>query len=332
MSETEVTTEVQVVDTENLDEFTSTFFGEKPEVEPAAKQESEQEEVPAQTEGEEDSAQTTDELTDEDEAAAEAELANAPKKSKVQERIDELVKQREDAKREAAAQIVQLRKEFEEKLAALKPAQPTVKAAEPTPDSKNEDGSDKYPLGEFDPLYIRDLTRYTLEEERTQANIRAEEQRRANEQEAAAAALQSSWNEKLVTAKEKYPDLAEKGQQLLDGFADLNQDYAGYLATVLMSMDYGPDVLHYLSNNQDEARKIVNSGAQKATLALGRIEAKFAEVEAQKVIAKPVVSKAPPPPPVQARGTAGGTKTIEPDTDDLDAFTDVFFAKNKRRA
>ncbi len=327
MSVTEVTTEVQVVDTDNLDDFATNFFGEKKVAEPAKA--SEQEQDPPETEVTE--VQTDAELTDEDEAEAEAAIAEAPKKSKVQERIDELVKQREDAKREANAEIAKLRKEFEDKLEALKPVQPTVKTAEPTPDSVNEDGTAKYPLGEFDPLYIRDLTRFTLAEERTQAEIRAQEQRQANEQEAAQAALQTSWNEKLVVAKEKYPDLTTKGQELLDSFNDLPQDYAGYLATVMMSMDYGPDVLNYLSHNPDEARKIVNSGAQKATLALGRIEAKFAEVEAQKVIAKPIVSKAPPPPAASARGTGGGAKTIEPDTDDLDAFTDMFFSKDKRR-
>jgi chemotaxis protein histidine kinase CheA len=333
MSETEVTTEVQVDDTDNLDTFASDFFGEKKEAAPAnaksvdAKQDVEQEEVESEGEGKTDAQEA--ELTDEDEAKAEAELAAQPKKSKVQERIDELVKQREEAKRNGDAQIAALRKEFEEKLAALQPKTPEPKSAEPTPDATNEDGSAKYPLGEFDPTYIRDLTRFTLNQERVQADIKAEAERQTQQEQTAKAALHQSWQEKVAASQTKYTDFNEKGQELLDGFNNLDPAYADYLGTVLMSMDYGPDVLYYLSNNRDEATKIVNSGAQKATLALGRIEAKFAEIEAQKLVAKPKLSKAPPPPSASARGTGGGAKTIEADTDDLDAFTAEFFRKRR---
>lgn len=329
MSETEVTTESQVIDDDNLDTFASDFFGEKKKPEPDAKPEVEQEPAQEQAEGETEAQNTESDPNSDPEAEFKEE---PPKKKTVQDRIDELVRQREETKREADRKIEDMRREFEEKLAALKPAEPVQKATEPTPEDVDAAGEPKYPLGEFDPAYIRDLTRYTLEEERTQANLRAEQERKDREQEAAAAALQSSWNEKMTAAKEKYPDLTEKGQELLNGFEDLDQGYAGYLATVLMSMEFGPDVLHYLSNNPDEARKIVNSGAQKATLALGRIEAKFAEVEAQKVVAKPKISQAPPPPAAQARGTGGGVKTVEPDTDDLDAFSAQFFKNKRKRA
>ena len=96
-------------------------------------------------------------------------------------------------------------------------------------------------------------------------------------------------------------------------------------------MDKGPDVLYYLASNPEEARQIVNSGAQKATLALGRIEAKFLEVESKKSSAKPKVSKAPTPPPpnARARGANGAFISVQPDTDDLDAFEAAFFDKKK---
>lgn len=128
-----------------------------------------------------------------------------------------------------------------------------------------------------------------------------------------------------------YPDFQEKGQALLNGFNHLEPSYAQYLSTVLMSMDKGPDVLYYLSNNPAEATSIVNSGAQKATLALGRIEAKFLEAEAAKVLQKPKTSKAPNPVPPQARtrGSNGAFISVAPDTDDLDAFSQEFFVKKK---
>jgi hypothetical protein len=327
MSGTEVTTEATVDVTDDLDAFATEFFGGTKVAEPDAKPGAEQEQG-AETESESTEAQSG-ELTDQDESEAEIELAKP--KSKVQERIDELVRQREEIKRESDRQLEAMRKEFEDKLAALKPAEvKTPTSEEPSPDALNADGSPKYALGEFDPSYIRDLTRFTLEQERTAANARAVEERKVQEQNIRAQQLQESWTTKVESAKERYPDLVEKGQVLLNGFADLPPDYANYLATVLQSMDHGPDVLYYLSSNPSEARTIVNSGAQKATLALGRIEAKFIEAEAQKLVAKPKISKAPPPPSATARGTGGAAPSVAPDTDDLEAFEREFF-KSKRK-
>jgi hypothetical protein len=333
MSETQVTTETQVVDTDDLDAFASDFFGEKKQAEPTAKSEANPEEgVDANQDGEateavETEAQETENDPNEDPNAEYKEAP--PKKKTVQDRIDELVRQREEQKREFQRQLDEQKAEFERQLQAVKPTQPVQKTAEPTPDALDEVGNPKYALGEFDPAYIRDLTRFTLEQERNETNAKAEAQRQQEAETARLAGLQSTWNEKLEASLESYPDLREKGQVLLDGFSNLDPNYAAYLATVLMSMDYGPDVLNYLSDNPTEARTIVNSGAQKATIALGRIEAKFLEAAAQKIVAKPKVSKAPPPPPVQARGTAGGSKIIPPDTDNLDDFDSIFYLKRK---
>lgn len=319
MSETEVTTEAQIEVNDDLDVFTKDFFGQKDEVQEPASSETEQED---KTEAKvvETEAQTADLEDDETEEVIETPV---PKKNRTQERIDELVRQREDAKRENEA----IRKEMEEIRKVLKPVEPEKKADTPDPDAVNADGTPKYPLGDYDPNYIRDLTHHTLETERVQANIKIEEERKQREAQVQETALVSSWNEKLAPAKEKYPDLETKGQNLLNSFSNLDQGYAKYLSTVLMSMDHGPDVLYYLASNPDEAVKIVNSGAQRATLALGRIEAKYIEAEQQKQAAKPKISKAPIPPAQQNRGTGGGRPSIEGDTDDLKAFEKTFFSK-----
>lgn len=329
MSETEIQEDIILVNDDDLDAFTTDFFGEKEVADnSAAKPEDAEQEVANEEVKSEDEPQK-DDLSDEDEAEAEIELAKP--KSKVQERIDELVKQKHDADRQAKADMDTLRKEFEDKIAALTPKQTTVaKSAEPDPDDLFEDGNQKYPLGEFDPLYIKDLTRYTLESERAAVRIAEEQERTQRELLEAKTTLHNGWTEKLEPTKAKYPDFEEKSQKLLDGFGGLDQGYSDYLSTVLMTMDYGPDVLYYLSNHPDEATKIVNSGAQRATIALGRIEAKFVDVDAEKQLAKPKLSKAPPPPAATARGTGGGAKSVEGDTDDLDAFTAKFF-EGKRR-
>lgn len=325
MSETTVTTEAQVDVTDDLDAFSVDFFGQKPAEPESTKTGAEQEET-TEAEVEETEAQETEVDPEED---LEAELKEEPPKKKtVQDRINELVRQREDTKREADAQLAALRKEFEDyKKSQTVSDQP--KTAEPNPADVNADGTPKYELGEFDPQYIRDLTRYTFTQERERAAAEAAQQQQATAQEQAQVTLQTEWNSKVEAATVEYPDFVEKGQEMLANFSNLDQNYAAYLSNVLMSMEKGPDVLYYLSNNPAEAVKIVNSGAQKATLALGRIEAKFIEADLAKQAAKPKVSKAPDPPPrkVQARGTNGAFISVAPDTDDLQAFETEFFRR-----
>ena len=327
MSGTEVTTDAQIDNSDDLDAFTSEFFGQKPDDSTSTKVEVEQG-------GEVEEAEVADQTetddpdgTGNDAALKEEYVEPAPKKKTVQDRIDELVKQREDVKRDFETRLAQQRREFEAKMAELKPAEaPKAAPGEPTPFDKAENGDEKYPLGEFDPSYIRDLTRYTLEAERAQANQRAQAEQQQRRQQEQREQLQTGWNSKLQTATTEYPDLVEKAQPLVDRLGQtLEPQYAQFLTDTLMEMDHGPQVLYYLSSNPDEAMKIVNSGARKATLALGRIEARFSEAAATKLAAKPKVSKAPAPPVARARGTNGAFISVAPDTDDLDAFTQEFF-------
>lgn len=334
--------EAQTAD--DLDAFSTEFFGQNTEeVEAEAPTSADTDNQEEETEGNqpedaeqgEESGESTEsqdtEETEEDDDEGEPEAPQPKGKPTVQERINELVRQREEAKREGQAALEALRKEFEEKLAAVTaPKAPEPKEeGEPTPNDQNEDGTPKYELGEFDPQYIRDLTKYTLNQERKALEARAAEEAQQAQAEQARVAMVTSWNEKVEAATAAMPDFMEKGQALLAEFDSLDSGYAQYLSNLFMSMDKGPDVLYYLANNPDEARQIVNSGAQKATLALGRIEAKFIEDAARKTLAKPKQSKAPPPPPAQARsrGSNGAFISVAPDTDDLDAFQREFFKK-----
>lgn len=319
MSETEGTE--SVIDIDDLDAFSADLFGQKKAEPEKTKPEAEQEKV---VETAEDTEAQTDE---EDEAELNEPIKEAPKKKKtVQDRINEVVAQREELKRESERQLTELRAEVE-KLKNPVVVQPANGPVEPTPDAVDKDGNPIYTLGEFDPQYIRDLTKFTLDQERTRFQDENAQAKKVAEQHQEQQQLQTSWNGKLDEATKEYPDLIEKGQALLNNFNNLPMDYSNYLSTVLMQMDKGPDVLYYLSNHPDEARQIVNSGAQKATLALGRIEAKFLDADAEKQLAKPKISKAPTPPAERARGTNGAFISVSGDTEDLDEFTREFFKK-----
>src|SRR5690606_32437801 len=133
-------------------------------------------------------------------------------------------------------------------------------------------------------------------------------------------ALQAQWVEKLAPVTEQHEDFLEKTLQLESAFEGLDPNYSDYLVQTVKSLEHGPEVLYYYANNLDEAKKMVQSGPLGATLALGEINALFKG----NVRKETKVSKAPPPPQVTNKGTSV-KKTVAPDTDDLDAFSDVFF-------
>lgn len=327
---------LDVTDDTNLDDFEADFFGrnEAPS-EQTNSEEVEEEDAPEDiapeedTQNDEDDTLDTEDEDETDEEEEEVKSAPKPKKNRFQERIDEVVGKQREAERRAE----DLERKLNEAIEQLnsknnkepEPSKPAQVADGPTPDDKNDDGTDKYPLGEFDPTYIRDLTRFTLQQEREADKARDAEQARDREVQAAREALQESWQEKTVSAQERYPDFREKGEELIETFSSIEQSYGEYLAATIMDMEYGPDVLYYLSNNKDEAAKIVNSGPARATRDLYHLEAKFALAEEEKAKARPKVSKAPAPPSHRNKGSAVSMPDVADDTDDLDLFEKKFF-------
>lgn len=335
MSTNENPVEPQEVD---LDTFAADFFGQKKaDPEPASSESDEDADAEESDAQEEDTQNSEDDtLADEDDEEQDGEQAEEiahepkPKKNRFQERIDELTTARREAEREAAklrADFEEVKKQLEKVNGKTDPTPKTSDDGRPKPDALNEDGSAKYELGEFDPQFQADLVTHLFEQKQKEMETKAAEQAEEKAIQAQREALEAGWNEKLGPAQERYPDFMDKGQQLVDSFDGIDQAYGEYLTATLMSMEFGPDVLYYLANNPDEAKKIVNSGPTKATVALGRLEAKFADAELEKQKARPKVSKAPPPPSHRNKGSAAAVVDVPDDTDDLDLFSQKLFAK-----
>lgn len=324
-------------DTDDLDLFSSEFFGQNKgqpvEATPEEDIDQEVDESDAQdTETHDGDNDDTPESSDSDTEEADEQADEPdpkPKKNRFQERIDELTAKAREAERERDAVLARLEKLEQKDEPTKAPAQVAEKSTGPSPDDLKEDGSEKYPLGEFDPGYIRDLTRFTLNEEREAIKAEEREQETLRDMEAQKQALENSWNEKLGPAQERYPDFREVGENLISTFDGIDQAYGEYLASTIMDMEFGPDVLYYLGNNIEEAERIVKSGATKATIALGRLETKFASLNDDKEKTRPKITSAPVPPPTN-KGSAVSKVTVAPDTDDLDAFESQFFAKKRR--
>lgn len=303
---------------DNLDEFTEVFeASSKPVV-----QEQNQDPVDDEPLVEDEPADEQTEPEDTSDPEEEAEPVKPPKKNRTfQDRINELTAERREAERALKELQDQLAKKETETANAATSSAPS--SAAPNPDEKNSDGSDKYPLGEFDPAYIRDMARHTINEEWAEKKKQdAAEQARVQEQEARDA-LHSSWLEKLNPVAEQHSDFLDKTLELEATFEGLDAQYSDYLVQTIKSLDHGPEVLYYFANNLDEASKFVAMGPLNATLALGEINAMFKG----RTRSDPKISAAPPPPQVNKGVSA--RRPVAGDTEDLEAFSDVFFSKKK---
>lgn len=106
------------------------------------------------------------------------------------------------------------------------------------------------------------------------------------------------------------------------------------MAEVIQDSDDGPALLFHLGKNPDIAEKIAQLPPKAAARELGKIEARLA-YEREKAKEKPVVSKAPPPPPkVEGSDPAPRISTTDPDSDKLsdDEWVKAELARLKRKA
>lgn len=319
MSDTNIVDDNGVPINENHDDlvaFEADFFGSKHPY--AGKEGQVEEDVTNDDDTLEEDAnpEEDDTLAPEDEDETEEEpKSEPPKKSKFQERIDQLSEKARLERERADA--------LEARLAKLENPEP--KAAEPeAPSNEGEPNKDDYPLGEFDPDYVRDLIRFTHKQEREAAKAELARERAAEAEQEARGKLDAEWQAKLEPAQERYPDFHERGEELLEAFVDLDPAYGQFLSTAIMSMDHGPDVLYHLASNVDEAMRIAKLGPVGATIALGKLESKFDVDTEKEEPRRPKTSKAPPPPP-RNKGSSASVPEVADDTDDLVAFEAKFF-------
>jgi len=236
---------------------------------------------------------------DEDENAEEVVEEKPRRRKSPKKRIDTLLAE----KRELTARI----RELEEAQAPTQKA-PTANTVAPVDDGPdreglNDDGSPVYPLGDLDRAYLRDVIRYESE---ARERVVAEQAQtaRVREEQAQVAAV---WTEKLEEAEADIPDLRANIAELEENFLDLDPAYGQHLALTIMGLDNGPQVLNYLAQNLDEADTILEMGPSRATVALGRLDARFDSANAP-VPAKRT-TKASPPPPSRTRGTGAQVAT-----------------------
>ena len=273
----------------------------------------------------EDEDKEDDDSEDEDEEEEEQPVQKKGRNRKsFQERIDELTKRAYEAERREIEILRRLEEKEarEREVSKEEPLKEQLPQGAPDPDALDKDGEPLYPLGRFDPDYIADFTKFTLDAEFAKRQEVEQQRRAAAELQAAQAELQAEWNQKLETAKEDNPEILEDIQELVDTFSGIEPTYGEYLAMTIMQCENGPQILEYLSQNIGEAQEIVASGPAAATRSIGKLEALLARKE-EKRNAK-LVSDAAPPPEKVTRGRKG-QRTVRPDTDNLEDFEKLFY-------
>lgn len=325
-------------DSVSLDDFSADFFGTKtpePVQTEAPVDEGADDTSPSDADDTKpvDTTPAPDPDSNDGDGDGEPVVEKKPKKTAA-ERISEVVAER-NAERERAAAL-QARIEALEAANAPKKEEVQTPAAAPEddapdPDAKNEDGSLKYPLGEYDAQYLADRVDYLFakkEQEAEARRVQADEQNKIiNER----TQLQTTWETKLQEAEknEDMADIRESAAVLISDLQDkISPEHGDYLATTIMQLEQGPEVLYFLAQNPDVAEAIASQDAFKATIALGGLNERirYEKLAQENGNPKPRQSKAPEPPRNVNRG-ASGRFEVPGDTEDLDAFARVFLKK-----
>jgi hypothetical protein len=237
-------------------------------------------------------ADTTADAATADDDADDAGAEQPRHKGGFQKRISELTAERRRAEREA--------EHWREMAMRGTPAQqPTQQAA--TPDALPADlarfvGAEPKPTdfaaGEFDPAYIRAVTKYDVKLEQAQA---AYQQRAAQQQR-----QQGEFTRKVSSIVE---EATRADPTIADAVTDPSFPMPPGVVQVLMECDKPAAVLAHLAKNPEEAAKIAGlSSATAVARALDRIEQRLASAP----VARPTA--APPPP----RTLRGGSAAVAP--------------------
>jgi hypothetical protein len=201
----------------------------------------------------------------------------------------------------------------------------------PDPDASDENGNLLYPLGEYDSQYLADRVDYLFKQKEQEAEAKRVEMDERSRIINARTELQQNWETRLREAEqtEEMADIRENAAVLISEIQDMvSPEQGDYLATTIMQMEQGPEVLYFLANNIEVAQSIAGQDAISATIALGALQERFRFMKEGRETGNPApkVSKAPEPPKHVNRGSNGQFETPD-DTTDLDAFARKFLKK-----
>jgi hypothetical protein len=211
---------------------------------------------------------------------------------KAQKRIDELTWKSHEAERQAEYWRQQ----------ALQQQQPPPKAEEPVKLPTLE--SVGYDEAKYQAALIEYATKQA--EQVVERRLTEAEQKRAEQ-----ARMESFATRQREFAKAT-PDFEDRVLR------DPTLPITAAMRDVILDSPAGPELAYHLATNREQAEQIARLPAHLAALEMGRIEGRLAALK--EVAKRPVISKAPPPPPKveDAETTIASVKASDPDSDKLD--------------
>lgn len=223
----------------------------------------------------------------------------APKKNKVQERIDELTKARREAEREAEYWRQQVEARKQQEIPKGEPVKPTLESV----------GYDEAAYDQALEKYVSDRAAFLAHQEQLQAKQREQAVQREK--------LERDFSAKSVDFASKTPDY----------FHTVNNPelrITNEMAEAIKESNNGPEVAYYLGKNPDLSAQIASLSPYRQYMEIGRIQA---ELAARKPI-EAEISKAPPPiKPASSKNTV----TKDPSRMTDDEFRQWRLSMKKRR-
>ena len=274
-----------VLTSENSAEFYANKLGLAAETQPVVVEESITDPVEEQS------------VQNESDAENEAEVTEEPKpKPRLEKRIDKIVKEREQAKQDAAYER-QKREEIEARLKEFESAaRPKVEA------NRDEKPKPDQFVDAFE--YAEALADWSAENAVMRARQEDTEKKLAEERNK----VIEGWNVRLNATKAELPDYEEM-------VASSDVVVSDQVRDAILESDVGPRILYHLAENPDIAEKISKSSLITALREIGKLEAKFEKTEPKEV--KPVAVKSKAPAPISPLKATNSEQSVITDTDKM---------------
>lgn len=296
-------------------------FNPDPQVKAEASQDPSPEDVPelpeevldgSTTETEAESVAATDANPEGEKSPELDDLADGKHRSRAQERIEELV-----AERNA------LRRYGEYLLTQVDGQRKSTQAAPPVaPTEVSDDSAPTLESAEFDPVKLNKLQNEWIQK---QVNKRVESAVAQIETRQSETAVRQAFESRVTEFRKKTPDfdtiLANPALPQL----------APEAAKVVVRSEQGPELAYYLGRNPDIAERIARMEPFSQVAAIGRLEgqlSKPAQKEPSKTSKPASVTKAPPPP----KPVSGGSGIVQKDQALMSMEDWVSHERNKKVA
>lgn len=254
-------------------------------------------------------------------SAPSTDKAGTPARDKVQERFDELTREKYEARSERDRERYR-REAAETELAS---SREEIRAAREA--KASQVAPDEFPtlesVGWDEPKYRAAVAGYFANlNKQAQPDLKAVKAETAAEvrEQLHQDELRKAWVGREAEFRKSKPDYdAKVFRDPQDGGPSITKE----MGLAIQASEFGPGIVYFLAENTDKSRAIANLPPILQAKEIGRIEAKL---ELEKAAPKPAVSQAPPPP-----AKVSGTESEVEKDPTKDPMTPKEFAKWRRK-